>query len=44
MKRILNVEEMEYFPLRKEYPLEDQKRIDKDDEMFGREGQMPAYV
>jgi NADH-quinone oxidoreductase subunit C len=44
LKRILNVDEMEYFPLRKEYPLEDQKRIDKDDEMFGREGQMPAYV
>lgn len=37
MKRILNVEEMNYFPLRKEYPLEDQARIDKDDEMFGRE-------
>lgn len=37
MKRILNVEEMDYFPLRKEYPLEDQARIDKDDEMFGRE-------
>jgi len=36
LKRILNVEEMEYFPLRKEYPLEDQKRTDKDDEMFGR--------
>ena len=36
LKRILNVEEMEYFPLGKEYPLEDQKRIDKDDEMFGR--------
>ena len=34
--RILNVEEMDYFPLRKEYPLEDQTRIDKDDEMFGR--------
>jgi len=43
LKRILNVEEMEYFPLRKEYPLEDQKRIDKDDEMFGREGHTPAY-
>jgi NADH-quinone oxidoreductase subunit C len=37
LKRILNVEEMEYFPLRKEYPLEDQKRTDKDDEMFGRD-------
>lgn len=34
--RILNVEEMDYFPLRKEFPLEDQTRIDKDDEMFGR--------
>lgn len=36
LKRILNVEEMNYFPMRKEYPLEDQTRIDKDDEMFGR--------
>jgi NADH-quinone oxidoreductase subunit C len=36
LKRILNVEEMDYFPLRKQYPLEDQTRIDKDDEMFGR--------
>jgi NADH-quinone oxidoreductase subunit C len=34
----MNVEEMDYFPLRKEYPLEDQSRIDKDDEMFGRGG------
>ncbi|MBX2935079.1 MAG: NADH-quinone oxidoreductase subunit C [Ferruginibacter sp.] len=34
--RVLNVEEMDYFPMRKEFPLEDQKRIDKDDEMFGR--------
>ena len=36
LKRILNVEEMDYFPMRKEYPLEDQSRVDKDDEMFGR--------
>ena len=36
LKRILNVDEMDYFPLRKEYPLEDQTRIDKDDKMFGR--------
>lgn len=36
LRRILNVDEMDYFPLRKEYPLEDQKRTDKDDEMFGR--------
>jgi len=34
--RILNVEDMKYFPLRKEYPLQDQQRTDKDDEMFGR--------
>ena len=38
LKRIQNVDEMDYFPLRKEYPLEDQTRIDKDDEMFGRGG------
>jgi NADH-quinone oxidoreductase subunit C len=36
LKRILNVDEMDYFPLRKEFPLEDQTRIDKDDDMFGR--------
>ena len=36
LKRILNVDDMDYFPLRKEFPLEDQKRTDKDDEMFGR--------
>jgi NADH-quinone oxidoreductase subunit C len=27
---------MDYFPLRKEYPLEDQTRDDKSDKMFGR--------
>ncbi len=36
LKRILNVDEMDYFPLRKEYPLEERTRQDKDDEMFGR--------
>jgi NADH-quinone oxidoreductase subunit C len=36
LKRILNVDDMEYFPMRKEFPLEDQSRLDKDDEMFGR--------
>lgn len=36
LKRILNVEEMTIFPLRKEYPLEDQTREDKNDKMFGR--------
>jgi NADH-quinone oxidoreductase subunit C len=34
--RILNVDEMDYFPMRKQYPLEEQTRVDKDDEMFGR--------
>ena len=36
LKRILNVDEMDIFPLRKEYPLEDQQREDKSDKMFGR--------
>lgn len=43
LKRILNVEEMDYFPMRKEFPLEDQTRIDKDDEMFGRGGEELTY-
>ena len=34
--RIMNVDEMDYHPLRKEFPLEDQRRMDKDDDMFGR--------
>ena len=36
LKRILNVEDMKVFPMRKEFPLEDQTREDKADEMFGR--------
>jgi len=36
LKRILNVDEMDIYPMRKEYPLEDQTRDDKDDRMFGR--------
>lgn len=36
LKRILNVDEMDIFPMRKEYPLEDQARTDKKDDMFGR--------
>ncbi len=36
LKRILNVEYLDYFPLRKEYPLEDPTREDKDNRFFGR--------
>ena len=36
LKRILNVDEMDIHPLRKEFPLEDQSRDDKSDKMFGR--------
>lgn len=36
LRRILNVDEMIIFPMRKEYPLEDQVRQDKNDAMFGR--------
>ncbi len=36
LKRILNVDEMTDFPMRKDFPLEDQTREDKDDTMFGR--------
>ena len=40
LRRILNMDEMAYFPMRKEYPLEDPTRDDKSDVMFGREGGM----
>lgn len=36
LRRILNVENMIAHPMRKEFPLEDQIRSDKDDKMFGR--------
>jgi len=36
MTRIMNVDDMVGFPLRKEFPLEDQNREDKNDSMFGR--------
>jgi NADH-quinone oxidoreductase subunit C len=36
MRRILNVDDMVAFPMRKEFPLEDGTREDKDDTMFGR--------
>ncbi len=37
LRRILNVDDLDYFPMRKEYALEDPSRTDKDDTMFGRE-------
>jgi len=36
LKRILNMDEMSVFPLRKEYTMEDMHRTDKDDRFFGR--------
>ncbi len=36
LRRILNMDEMTAFPLRKEYPLEDPTREDKADFQFGR--------
>lgn len=36
LTRILNIEEMEYHPMLKQYPLEDQTREDKIDTYFGR--------
>ena len=36
LRRILNVDDMVIFPMRKEYPLEDQTREDKNNAMFGR--------
>jgi NADH-quinone oxidoreductase subunit C len=36
LTRILNVDDMIIFPMRKEFPLEDQVRQDKNDAMFGR--------
>lgn len=36
LKRILNAEELTVFPMRKDYPMEDSGRSDKDDRFFGR--------
>jgi NADH-quinone oxidoreductase subunit C len=36
LRIILNVEDMDYHPLLKQYPLEDDTRTDKDDRYFGR--------
>jgi NADH-quinone oxidoreductase subunit C len=36
LKRILNIDEMDYYPMRKQYPVEDTTKEDKMDKMFGR--------
>ncbi len=36
LKRILNLDDMDYHPMRKEYKLEDETRNDKSDKYFGR--------
>ncbi len=36
LKRILNMDEMVSFPMRKQFPMEDSGRTDKDDRFFGR--------
>lgn len=36
LRRILNVDDMEVYPMRKHYPLEDPNRVDKKDFYFGR--------
>lgn len=36
LRRILNVDDMEVFPMRKEHPLEDPNKMDKKDYFFGR--------
>jgi NADH-quinone oxidoreductase subunit C len=38
LRRILNVDDLDVFPMRKEYALEDGTRTDKDDRFFGRSG------
>ena len=38
LRRILNVYDLDVFPMRKEYALEDGTRTDKDDRFFGRDG------
>ena len=36
LRRILNVDDMTVFPMRREFPLEDPNRVDKQDYYFGR--------
>jgi NADH-quinone oxidoreductase subunit C len=38
LRRILNVDDLDVFPMRKEFALEDGTRTDKDDRFFGRTG------
>ncbi len=38
LRRILNVDDLDVFPMRKEYRMEDGTRTDKDDRFFGRDG------
>ena len=44
LRRILNMDEMVSFPMRKEYPLEDRGRTDKDDRYFGRQPQQTGNL
>ena len=44
LKRILNVDDMDYHPMRKEYKVEDETRTDKDDTLFGRLGNSEVKV
>ena len=36
LTKILNMDDQPYFPMRKQYQVEDETREDKDDAMFGR--------
>ncbi len=38
LRRILNVDDLDVFPMRKEFRMEDGTRTDKDDRFFGRDG------
>ena len=43
LERILNVDDLNAFPLRKEFKLEDGTRTDKDDRFFGRDGHVGQH-
>ncbi len=43
LRRILNVDDLDVFPMRKEYRLEDGTRTDKDDRFFGRDQHEGRY-